>query len=90
MNNKIISDFLMLKHVTLGEKIIKATIFSEGNKQVLINKITVLNNKTPKIYSYEVVNIYDHDITSHTQGIEFYGDILYESTGQYGESNLEP
>ena len=33
-------------------------------------------------------NIYDHDITSYTQGIEFYGDILYESTGQYGESKL--
>jgi glutamine cyclotransferase len=88
MDNKIISDFLILKDVTLGEKIIKATIFSEGNKQVLINKITVLNNKTPRIYSYEVVNIYDHDITSYTQGIEFYGDILYESTGQYGESKL--
>ena len=88
MDNKIISDFLILKDVSLGEKIIKATIFSEGNKQVLINKITVLNNKTPRIYSYEVVNIYDHDITSYTQGIEFYGDILYESTGQYGESKL--
>jgi glutamine cyclotransferase len=88
MNNKIIPDFLILKDVTLGEKIIKATIFSEDNKQVLINKITVLNSKTPKIYSYEVVNIYDHDITSYTQGIEFDGDILYESTGQYGESKL--
>jgi glutamine cyclotransferase len=88
MNNKIIPDFLILKDVTLGEKIIKATIFSEDNKQVLINKITVLNSKTPKIYSYEVVNIYDHDITSYTQGIEFDRDILYESTGQYGESKL--
>ena len=88
MNNKIISEFLILKDISLGEKIIKATIYFEDNKQVLIDKITVLNSKTPEIYTYEVINIYDHDITSYTQGLEFYGDILYESTGQYGESKL--
>ena len=42
----------------------------------------------PKIYTYEIVNTYPHDITSYTQGLEFYNGDLYESTGQYGESKL--
>jgi len=51
-------------------------------------KITVLNNTKPKIYTYKIVNTYPHDITSYTQGLEFYNGELYESTGQYRESKL--
>ena len=48
----------------------------------------VLNNKQPEIYSYEIINTYPHDITSYTQGLEFYKGELFESTGQYNESKL--
>ena len=50
--------------------------------------ITILNNESPKIFTYNIINEYPHDITSYTQGLEFYNDTLYESTGQYKESKL--
>jgi glutamine cyclotransferase len=40
------------------------------------------------VYSYEVVNSWPH-LTSHfTQGLVYYDGHLYESTGQYGASQL--
>lgn len=40
------------------------------------------------VYSYEVVASYPHDEKAYTQGLAFYDGMLYESTGQYGESTL--
>ena len=56
--------------------------------EVALKKVILVNAKPPKIYTYEIVNTYAHDITSYTQGLEFYKGDLYESTGQYGESKL--
>ncbi len=39
-------------------------------------------------YTYQVVNTYPHDPKAFTQGLMYYGGMLYESTGQYGESTL--
>ena len=39
-------------------------------------------------YKVKVVREYPHDVTSYTQGLFFYGDTLYESTGQWGESTF--
>ena len=39
-------------------------------------------------YKVKVVREYPHDITSYTQGLFFHGDMLYESTGQWGESTF--
>jgi glutamine cyclotransferase len=36
----------------------------------------------------EVVRSYEHDETAFTQGLVFDEDVLYESTGLYGESSL--
>ena len=72
----------------LGKRIIKATI-KHGDKQTVIDGfVKVLNNKEPEIYTYEIINTYPHDITSYTQGLEFYDGELFESTGQYNESKL--
>ena len=46
------------------------------------------NNITPTVYSYEIINVYPHDINAYTQGLEFYNGILYESIGRYGKSEL--
>ena len=88
LNKTLISKRLDLKNISLGEKMIKATVFFEGKKEVALQKLIVVNSESPKLYSYELVNTYPHDITSYTQGLEFYNEILYESTGQYGESKL--
>jgi glutamine cyclotransferase len=40
------------------------------------------------VYTYEVVESYPHDPKAYTQGLVFHDGVLYESTGQYGESTL--
>lgn len=40
------------------------------------------------VYTYEVVASYPHDPKAYTQGLVFHDGMLYESTGQYGESTL--
>lgn len=40
------------------------------------------------VYSFEVVATYPHDTKAFTQGLFYQDGVLYESTGQYGESSL--
>lgn len=40
------------------------------------------------VYHYEVVKTWPHDPNAYTQGLEFYQDSLYESTGLEGRSSL--
>src|SRR5258708_1292653 len=42
---------------------------------------------TPE-YTYKVVHVYPHDRTSFTEGLEYRGGFLYESTGEEGHSVL--
>lgn len=73
----------------LGHQILRAEIFSNNKSYNIQHSIVLLADKAPKIYTYEVVEEYPHDIKAFTQGLEFYNDdILYESTGQYGQSSL--
>jgi len=52
--NKEISSVneIVLKNHLLGEHTIKATIKSDGIVENVSTKITVLNDKAPKVYSY--------------------------------------
>ena len=88
MNNSPVAGIFSLQNSSLGEKMIKAEVFYDGKKEVALQKVIVVNGSTPKLYTYELLNTYPHDITSYTQGLEFYNGVLYESTGQYGESKL--
>ena len=73
----------------LGQHILRAEIYSGGKSYTIQNSIVLLADEAPKIYTYEILEEYPHDIKSYTQGLEFHeGDILYESTGQYGQSSL--
>lgn len=38
---------------------------------------------------YQLVARYSHDRSSFTQGLEIYGDHVFESTGQYGQSTVQ-
>ena len=42
----------------------------------------------PSIISYNIVNTFPHDTKAFTEGLEFHDGVLYESTGQYGESEM--
>ena len=42
----------------------------------------------PKPISWDIVKIYPHDPAAFTEGLEFRNGFLYESTGEYGHSEL--
>ena len=72
----------------LGKQTVNATVYYNGQSQNASLNLIVLNSQSPKIYKFKVINEYPHDITSYTQGLEFYKGELYESTGQRGKSKL--
>ncbi len=72
----------------LGNHILTAQVFYDGNIDTISKKIVLLSNKSPKLYSYKIIAEYPHDIKAFTQGLEFFGDTLYESTGKKGMSSL--
>lgn len=47
-----------------------------------------MDSDDPGVWSIEVLDIRPHDPTAFTQGLEFYGGTLIESTGRYGESSV--
>ena len=77
-----------LKDQKLGYQNIKALVYFEGENAETTARIEVVSNVTPKLLKYKIVNTYPHDIKSFTEGLEFYKDTLYESTGQKGNSYL--
>ncbi|TRO65303.1 glutaminyl-peptide cyclotransferase [Christiangramia sabulilitoris] len=88
-SSKTGKDFsLNLENALLGNHTLKAIVYTEEVTDTITTDIKILNSKAPVVYTYEIINSYPHDITSYTQGLEFDGDILYESIGQYGESKL--
>ncbi|MFN2261926.1 MAG: glutaminyl-peptide cyclotransferase [Psychroflexus sp.] len=80
--NVDISDF------KLGNHELSVEISVEGETVTLSENIKILNDQKPKIFTYEILETYPHDILAYTQGLEFHGDTLYESTGQRGKSSL--
>ncbi|MGB3591448.1 MAG: glutaminyl-peptide cyclotransferase [Nonlabens sp.] len=77
-----------LTNQPLGELTFKAHAYKDGRSISTKASIKRFNNKAPKILKYEVVNTYPHLKESYTQGLEFHGDSLYESTGQFRQSDI--
>lgn len=82
------SQEVLLTPERLGTKQLEVEIISESDTLILTKKIKVLAGKAPVIYDYEIVATYPHDMEAYTQGLEFHGDTLYESTGQKGRSSV--
>lgn len=72
----------------LGIYELKALV-QQGDEQFekTIN-FTLLAPNAPKLYTYELIQTYPHDREAYTQGLEFDGALLYESTGLNGKSSL--
>jgi len=88
--NGTIVDREFFLNTKLGSNELSA-IFTINDKQKRIKKkFIVYSDIEPKLYKYKIINQYDHDISSYTQGLEFdENQILFESTGQYGYSTLK-
>ena len=75
-----------LKDQKLGYQNLKALVYYEGENSEATARVELVSNVQPKLLQYKIVNTYPHDITSFTEGLEFYKDTLYESTGLNGKS----
>ncbi|AWA30904.1 glutamine cyclotransferase [Flavobacterium magnum] len=79
---------LPLAGYKLGYQEVLAKIYFGGKTEEITSRVEVVSSITPKLLTYKVLNTYPHDISSFTEGLEFYRDTLLEGTGQYGSSKL--
>lgn len=77
-----------LQNEKLGKWNLTARIYRNRDFVEKQQEITLFNDKAPATYTYEIVNKYPHQEDAYTQGLEFYNDQLFESTGHYGTSSL--
>ncbi len=80
---------LNTKEIGLGAKTLKVIAIKKNGESYSESRLMrVLSDLVPEKWYYEVENSYPHDIANFTQGLEFYKDQLYESTGQHGASHI--
>ena len=73
INDSLIGNEYIINN-KFGANKIKAS-FNLNNKEFTISKtINIYSLISPKLYSYKIINEYDHDISSYTQGLEFDDD----------------
>jgi glutamine cyclotransferase len=73
----------------LGTRTISLISTMESGEILSDNRLVrVLSDVKPAIWFAKVKNTYPHLATSYTQGLEFNDGILYEGTGQYGQSRI--
>jgi glutamine cyclotransferase len=70
-----------LKTQKLGYQSLKAVVYYDGENAQASTRIELVSNIQPKLLKYKIINTYPHDTASFTEGLEFYKDTLYESTG---------
>ncbi|MEJ6980825.1 glutaminyl-peptide cyclotransferase [Pedobacter sp. P351] len=71
--------------LSFGLRVITAKIYSGSDFYEVSSNIQLLPSKVPVIHSFKIVNVYPHDTTSYTEGLEFHDGVLYESDGGYAD-----
>lgn len=61
----------------------------DGKLQTDSRMIRILSDNPPKLLQASIIGEYNHDVESFTQGLEFYKNELYESSGLYGKSKIK-
>ena len=89
LNEKPINKNHVFTNEPLGVQIIKAIITNDNGTRSTETSLTLLAKAPPKLFTYNILNSFPHKTTSYTQGLEFDGDLLYESTGLNGQSTLK-
>ena len=88
LNEKRIPEKFPLIDFKLGIHPLKVSVYCKGVKFEYKAQITLLSDIKPQLYTYKIINEYPHDKQAYTQGLEFYRDTLYESTGLRGKSSI--
>ena len=66
----------------LGNRLITAKIYRKTEQEEIINtNIIVRSGLVPQKFSYKVKQMFDHDTSSYTQGLEYHEGFFYESDG---------
>jgi glutamine cyclotransferase len=65
-----------------------AAIIFTGSCSGLPSPSVTITADTIPVYTYRIINSYQHDPDAFTQGLVFNNSILYEGTGLYGHSTL--
>lgn len=63
-----------------------AVKMKDGKRRKDQRLVRILSNLMPQDFTAEVVNIFPHNTSSYTQGLEFYNGVLFESTGGMGRT----
>jgi glutamine cyclotransferase len=72
-----------------GRKALKAIAYKKGNNSQTISRVIIIySDIVPARNGYRIVKTYPHDKGAFTQGLVYEDGILYEGTGQVGESSL--
>jgi glutamine cyclotransferase len=66
----------------------RVQVYYEGQMETHYPTVVVLSDIEPEEMSYLVTGIYSHDTDAYTQGLVYYEDFFYESTGQKGASAI--
>lgn len=72
----------------MGNRLITAKVYRKGTEDNITTNVILKPAAPPLQVGYEVVNVYPHDTSSYTQGLEFQDGIFYESDGENGGSSL--
>ena len=76
------------RKIPLGSKLLTAKVYVKGVAEEVSTNIIITSSTIPKNYSYKIVNTFQHDTASYTEGLEYDNGFLYESDGEYGASSL--
>lgn len=73
--------------IGLHQVVVRGTTASNGKSTDTLS-VELWSDVKPQQLQYLVLQTYPHQASSFTQGLEFYQGVLYEGTGQNGESKL--
>lgn len=74
----------------LGSNPVTIDIKSKSGETLLVDAvINVYAQKPEKEYAYELIKEHPHSTDNFVQGFELEGDMVYESNGQIGKSNIQ-
>ena len=94
IKTKIVPDELLYtwdtKNLKVGDNKLKIYAYSNGDKvDSYTLKLRFKSDIEPELYTCKVIKTYPHDKTAYTQGLIMEEGIMYEGTGQHGESVLK-
>jgi len=80
---------ITLPEFPLGDQELQFKLLVGEDTLTKSKSIRLLSKTPPKLYTYTLLNEFRHDPSAYTQGLEFHGDTLLESTGKRGNSLLK-